>query len=137
MMPRRSGGGSSASNSLAPPIVGASLAALELLTFGDDLRRRLKENTQFFRQAMTTAGFNIAPGEHPIVPIMLGDAKLAVDMADRLLKRGVYVVGFSYPVVPLGQARIRVQVSAAHTPEQLDRAAAAFLAVGKELGAVT
>jgi len=117
------------SNSLAPPIVGASLAALQLLTGSDDLRRRLMENTQYFRQAMTAAGFNIVPGEHPIVPIMLGDAKLAVDIADKLLARGVYVIGFSYPVVPLGKARIRVQLSAAHTREDLEFAVEKFRGV--------
>ncbi|MCE9552779.1 MAG: glycine C-acetyltransferase [Planctomycetes bacterium] len=121
------------SNSLAPPIVGASLAALELLASSDELRRRLVENTQYFRQAISTTGFSIVPGEHPIVPIMLGDAKLAVEMADRLLKRGVYVIGFSYPVVPLGKARIRVQLSAAHTRQDLEFAVEQFAAVKKEL----
>ena len=121
------------SNSLAPPIVGASLAALELLATDDEPRRRLRENTQYFRQAITAAGFNIVPGEHPIVPIMLGDAKLAVEMADRLLKRGVYVIGFSYPVVPLGKARIRVQLSAAHTRQDLEFAVEQFAAVKIEL----
>jgi glycine C-acetyltransferase len=123
------------SNSLAPPIVGASLAALELLTSGGDLRQRLMENTRFFRQAMAAARFNIVPGEHPIVPIMLGDAKLAVEMADRLLARGVYVIGFSYPVVPLGRARIRVQLSAAHTRQDLEFAVQQFVAVKNELDA--
>jgi len=117
------------SNSLAPPIVGASLAALQMLTSSDDLRQRLMENTRYFRQAMTQAGFNIVPGEHPIVPIMLGDAKLAVEMADKLLTRGVYVIGFSYPVVPLGKARIRVQLSAAQTREDLEFAVEQFTAV--------
>jgi glycine C-acetyltransferase len=121
------------SNSLAPPIVGASLAALEMLTKNDELRRRLMENTRFFRQAMTAAGFNIVPGEHPIVPIMLGDARLAVEMADKLLTRGVYVVGFSYPVVPLGKARIRVQLSAAHTRKDLEFSVEQFTAVKKVL----
>ena len=121
------------SNSLAPPIVGTSLVALELLATDDEPRRRLRENTQFFRQAITAAGFNIFPGEHPIVPIMLGDAKLAVEMADRLLKRGVYVIGFSYPVVPLGKARIRVQLSAAHTRQDLEFAVEQFAVVKKEL----
>jgi glycine C-acetyltransferase len=121
------------SNSLAPPIVGASLAALEMLTKNDELRRRLMENTRFFRQAMTAAGFNIVPGEHPIVPIMLGDTRLAVEMADKLLTRGVYVVGFSYPVVPLGKARIRVQLSAAHTRKDLEFSVEQFTAVKKVL----
>lgn len=114
------------SNSLASPIVGASLKVLELLTESSALRDRLELNTKLFRGLMSQAGFNILPGEHPIVPVMLGDAALATRMADALLERGVYVIGFSYPVVPQGKARIRVQVSAAHTPEELRFAAAQF-----------
>jgi len=122
------------SNSLAPPIVAASLKVLELLTTSGDLRERLFSNTKLFRDRMIANGFRILPGEHPIVPVMLGDAVLATRMADSLLKKGVYVVGFSYPVVPQGKARIRVQVSAAHTTEELDFAADQFLASKRELG---
>jgi glycine C-acetyltransferase len=116
------------SNSVAPPIVAASLKVLDLLQESGDLRQRLRENTSFFRHQMTSLGFNVLPGEHPIVPVMFGDAFRATRMADALLAKGVYVVGFSYPVVPQGKARIRVQVSAAHTSEELDFAAAQFLA---------
>ena len=122
------------SNSLPPPIVGASLKTLDLLTRSTELRDRLDENTRFFRAGMTQRGFNIVPGEHPIVPIMLGDAALAARMAERMLERGVYVIGFSYPVVPQGKARIRVQVSAAHTRDDLQMAIEAFAAVKAELG---
>jgi glycine C-acetyltransferase len=122
------------SNSLPPPIVGASLAALDLLAASTDERDRLEENTRFFRAEMTRHGFTIVPGEHPIVPIMLGDAVLAGRMAEAMLKRGVYVIGFSYPVVPRGKARIRAQVSAAHTRNDLEFAVAAFVAVKSELG---
>ena len=121
------------SNSLAPSIVGGSLAVLELLTQTTALRDRLERNTMRFRNGMTKAGFNIRPGVHPIVPIMLGDAKLAADFARRLLDEGIYVIGFSYPVVPQGKARIRVQLSAAHSDEHVDRAIAAFTKVGREL----
>lgn len=114
------------SNSLAPPIVAASLKVVDLLTESDELRRRLKSNTQFFRQGLEQAGLNVLPGEHPIVPVMLGDARLAAEVADWLLKRGIYVIGFSFPVVPKGQARIRTQVSAAHTEQELQRAIDAF-----------
>ncbi|HVX12595.1 MAG TPA: glycine C-acetyltransferase [Pirellulales bacterium] len=114
------------SNSLAPPIVGASLAVLELLKTSSDLRDRLHENTRFLRAGLTERGFHIVPGEHPIVPIMLGDAVLAGRMAEALLERGIYVVGFSYPVVPQGKARIRVQLSAAHSRDDLTRALEAF-----------
>ena len=114
------------SNSVAPPIVGASLKALEIVTHSTVLRDRLMENTTFFRQAMTEAGFDILPGEHPIVPVMLYDAKLAALMADQLLQRGIYVIGFSFPVVPKGQARIRTQISAAHTQDDLEKAVSAF-----------
>src|SRR5262249_56890570 len=99
----------------------------------NDLRDRLHANARRLRQALEGAGFKLKPGQHPIMPVMLGDAALAAQMADRLLARGIYVIGFSYPVVPQGQARIRIQVSAAHTPEQLDRAVAAFTDVGREL----
>jgi glycine C-acetyltransferase len=116
------------SNSVAPPIVAASLKVLELLEESTTLRDRLFENTRRFRERMTANGFQILPGEHPIVPVMFGDAFQATRMADALLAKGVYVVGFSYPVVPQGKARIRVQVSAGHTPQELDFAAAQFLA---------
>ncbi|HEY1420274.1 MAG TPA: glycine C-acetyltransferase [Candidatus Dormibacteraeota bacterium] len=123
------------SNSVAPPIVAASLKVLELLRTAGDLRQRLTENTVFFRDEMTKAGFDVLPGEHPIVPIMVGDAALAARMADLMLERGVYVVGFSFPVVPRGKARIRVQLSASHTRADLERAVAAFIATHEELGA--
>jgi glycine C-acetyltransferase len=122
------------SNSLPPPIVAASLAALALLSSSTDLRDRLEANTQWFRRKMTELGFNIAPGQHPIVPILLGDAVLAAKMADRLLDKGLYVVGFWYPVVPQGKARIRTQVSAVHTPDDLAQAVEAFATVKEELG---
>jgi glycine C-acetyltransferase len=121
------------SNTLAPPIVAGSLAVLGLLESSTELRDRLEANTRRFRDAMTAAGFAIRPGEHPIVPIMLGEAKLAVDFARALLDLGIYVIGFSYPVVPKGQARIRVQLSAAHTDEEIDRAVAAFVEVKGKL----
>ena len=122
------------SNSVAPPVVGASLKVLDLLEDGDDLRGRLRENTAWFRERMTGLGFDILPGDHPIVPVMIGDAARATQMADLLLERGVYVIGFSYPVVPVGKARIRTQVSAAHTREDLHAAVAAFAAARDELG---
>ncbi|QKG58139.1 glycine C-acetyltransferase [Hymenobacter sp. BRD128] len=122
------------SNTLAPAIVGASLRVLELLTESTTLRDQLEENTKYFRAQMTAAGFDITPGEHPIVPVMLYDAKLAQNFAARMLDEGIYVVGFYYPVVPQGKARIRVQLSAAHTRPQLEKAVAAFTKVGKELG---
>ena len=122
------------SNSIAPPIVAASIKILELLGETADLRQRLISNTKLFRDRMTTYGFQILPGEHPIVPVMLGDAALASKMADLLLKKGVYVVGFSYPVVPQGKARIRVQVSAAHTERELEFATEQFAAAKTELG---
>jgi glycine C-acetyltransferase len=124
------------SNTLAPPIVAGSIEAIRLLTESTALRDKLEANTKHFRDGMTRAGLSIRPGTHPITPVMLGDAKLAVDMAQRLLGHGIYVIGFSYPVVPKGQARIRVQVSAAHSTEDLDRAIAAFTTVGRELGVV-
>ncbi len=122
------------SNTLAPIIAGASITALELLKQSTSLRDTLEENARFFRSAMTEAGFNLAPGNHPIVPVMLGDAALATRFADAMLERGVYVIGFSYPVVPQGKARIRTQISAAHTQEDLERAVAAFIEVGRDLG---
>jgi len=114
------------SNSLLPSVLGASLRSLAILSRSTELRDRLEENTRFFRAAMTQAGFQIVPGSHPIVPIMLGEAALATRMADRLLEQGVYVIGFSYPVVPQGKARIRVQISAAHTRADLEFALKAF-----------
>jgi len=122
------------SNSVAPAVVGASLKVLELLESGDDLRARLRENTALFRERMAGLGFDILPGDHPIVPVMIGDAARAAMLADLLLGKGVYVVGFSYPVVPVGKARIRTQVSAAHTSDDLELAAAAFAAARDELG---
>ncbi len=122
------------SNSLPPALVAASQACLDLLSQSDDLRARLVANTRWFREAMTRAGFDIRPGSHPIIPIMLGEARLAQTMAAQLLEEGIYVVGFSYPVVPHGQARIRVQMSAAHSREHLERAVGAFVRVGQNLG---
>ena len=122
------------SNTLPPALVAASLACLERLSGSTVLRDRLAANTAWFRNAMTEAGFQIRPGEHPIVPIMLGDARLAHRMAADLLEAGIYVVGFSYPVVPKGQARIRVQISAAHEPDHLERAVAAFVTVARAHG---
>jgi glycine C-acetyltransferase len=124
------------SNSVAPPIVAASLVVVDLLEKSTELRDRLEENTRYFRTGMTAAGFNIIEGTHPICPIMLGDAKLAHDVARDMLAEGIYVVGFSYPVVPKGKARIRVQISAGHTREHLDRALTAFGKVGKKHGLV-
>ena len=125
------------SNTLAPAITGAAIEAFAMLSETTELRDRLEENTMYFREQMTAAGFAIRPGVHPIVPIMLGDAALAGRMADAMLERGIYVIGFSYPVVPRGQARIRVQISAGHTREHLDRAIAAFTEVGTSLGVLT
>jgi glycine C-acetyltransferase len=122
------------SNSLAPAIVGASIAVLDMLSETTALRDQLEENTRYFRQQMTAAGFDITPGEHPIVPIMLYEAPLAQEFATRLLEKGIYVIGFYYPVVPQGKARIRVQLSASHTREHLDMAIRAFTGVGRELG---
>lgn len=121
------------SNSLAPSIVGAGIKALDLLLESTVLRDQLEENTTYFRSKMNEAGFDIKEGVHPIVPVMLYDAKTSQVMADKLLKEGIYVIGFFYPVVPQDQARIRVQLSAAHTREQLDKAIAAFVKVGKEM----
>jgi glycine C-acetyltransferase len=124
------------SNALPPVITSAALQALKLVAQGDALRAALRENTAFFRSQLTALGFTLISGDHPIIPIMLGEAKLATQMADRLLREGIYVVGFSYPVVPKGQARIRVQISAAHTRAQLERAVQAFATVGRELGVI-
>jgi glycine C-acetyltransferase len=125
------------SNTLCPAIVGGTLKSLDLITESTELRDRLEANTKQFRTAMEGLGFDLLPGEHPIVPIMLGDAALATEFASKMLERGVYVVGFSYPVVPKGQARIRVQLSAAHSSEDLNDAVAAFEAVGSELGVLS
>jgi len=122
------------SNTLAPAITGASIAVLNMLSETTDLRDKLEKNTHYFRQKMTDAGFDIKPGVHPIVPVMLYDAKLAQEFAAKMLNEGIYVIGFYYPVVPQGKARIRVQISAAHETEHLDKAIAAFSKVGKELG---
>ena len=122
------------SNTLCPSIAGASIAALNLLKQSTSLRDQLEANTRFFREQMTAAGFQIVPGEHPIVPVMLGDAALASKFAEAMLERGVYVIGFSYPVVPQGKARIRTQISAAHTRADLEHAVQAFVAVKQELG---
>jgi glycine C-acetyltransferase len=122
------------SNTLAPSIVGASIAVMDLLSETTELRDQLENNTKYFRTKMTAAGFDIKPGDHPIVPIMLYDAVVAQNFAAKLLEEGIYVIGFFFPVVPKGQARIRVQLSAAHEMKHLDRAIAAFTKVGKELG---
>ena len=121
------------SNSVAPAIVAASLKVLELLRSAKDLRRRLAENTSLFRARMSEEEFEIIPGDHPIVPVMIGDAVLAGKMAATMLEKGVYVVGFSYPVVPQGKARIRAQVSAAHSPGELERAVRAFVETRQEV----
>jgi len=124
------------SNTLAPSIVGASIAVLDILEKSTELRDKLEANTLYFRQKMTEAGFDIKTGTHPIVPIMLYDAKLSQDFAAELLKEGIYVIGFYFPVVPKDKARIRVQLSAAHTKENLDKAIAAFINVGVKLGVI-
>jgi glycine C-acetyltransferase len=123
------------SNSVPPAVVGASLKVFDLLNSGDDLRARLRENTAWFRERMTGLGFDILPGDHPIVPVMIGDAAKAAKLADLLLGKGVYVIGFSYPVVPMGKARIRTQVSAGHTQDDLEKAATAFAEARDELDA--
>ena len=120
------------SNTVAPVVVGTSLKVLELLTQSSDLRQQLNDNTEYFRNQMTSAGFDIRPGVHPIVPIMLGEARLAKNMAADMFAEGIYVIGFSFPVVPRGQARIRVQLSAAHEKKHLDKAVAAFAKIGKK-----
>ncbi|WP_439556008.1 glycine C-acetyltransferase [Dyadobacter sp.] len=124
------------SNTLAPSIVGASIKVLDLLSSSTALRDKLEKNTAYFRKAMTEAGFDILPGEHPIVPIMLYEAKLAQEFAAKLLEEGIYVIGFFYPVVPQGKARIRVQISAGHEQEHLEKAVAAFTKVGRDLGVI-
>jgi glycine C-acetyltransferase len=124
------------SNTLAPSIVGASIAILDMLSETTELRDKLEDNTRYFREKITAAGFDIKPGIHPIVPIMLYDAVLAQKMAARMLEEGIYVVGFFYPVVAKGNARIRVQISAGHERDDLDKAIAAFTKVGKELGVI-
>jgi glycine C-acetyltransferase len=124
------------SNTLAPSITGASIAVFDILSKTTELRDRLEENTAYFRERIVAAGFDVKPGEHPIVPIMLYDAVISQKMAEKLLEKGIYVIGFYYPVVPKGQARIRVQISAGHTKEQLDHAIASFTEVGKELGVI-
>ncbi len=124
------------SNTLAPSITGASIAVLNLLSENTDLRDKLERNTLYFRSKMTEAGFDIRPGVHPIVPVMLYDAKLSQEFAGKMLEEGIYVIGFYYPVVPQGKARIRVQISAGHETEHLDKAIAAFTKVGKELGVI-
>ena len=125
------------SNSLPPVIAAAALKALTLVEQGEHLRASLMEQAQWLRKELTALGFTLVPGPHPIIPVMLGDATVAANMADRLLREGIYVVGFSYPVVPKGQARIRLQLSAAHTRAQLERAVAAFATVGRELNVIT
>ena len=124
------------SNTLAPAIVGASIEVFDMLSETTYLRDKLEENTKYFRSAMTSAGFDIKPGQHPIVPIMLYEAPLAQKFAELLLGKGIYVIGFFYPVVAKGQARIRVQISAAHTKEHLDKAIEAFTSVGRQLGVI-
>ncbi len=124
------------SNTLAPAIAFASLAVLDLLEGSGDLRQKLRDNAAYFRAGLTALGFDLVPGQHPIIPVMLGDAKLATEMADRLLGEGIYVIGFSFPVVPKGAARIRTQISAAHERPHLDRAIAAFGKVGRALGVI-
>jgi glycine C-acetyltransferase len=122
------------SNSIAPVVAATTLAVLDLIESGAELRQRLFDNARYFRERMQAAGFRLIPGEHAIVPVMIGDAGLASRMADRLLELGVYVIGFSFPVVPVGQARIRTQLTAAHTRAQLERAVAAFATAGREFG---
>ncbi len=124
------------SNSVPPVIAASTLRVLDLIEDGDELRSNLRRNTAHFRRRMNEAGFTIVQGEHPIAPVMLGDAALAAKFAEKLLERGVYVIGFSYPVVPMGKARIRTQMTAGHSLEQLDRAIEGFIAVGRELGVI-
>jgi len=124
------------SNSLAPSIVTASIKVLEMLAQGDELRAKLWDNAAYFREKMSAAGFTLAGKDHAIIPVMLGDAKVASEFARRMLEQGIYVVGFSFPVVPKGQARIRTQISAAHTKAQLDKAIEAFIRIGKEMGVI-
>ena len=124
------------SNSLAPSIVAATLQALELLQQGEEQRQQLTDNTQYFRRKLDEAGFDLVPGEHPIIPVMTGDAGLAQDLAQQLMRHGIYVTAFSFPVVPKGQARVRTQMSAAHSRQQLDQAIEAFVSVGKDIGLI-
>lgn len=124
------------SNTLAPPAVMGTLKALELVQSRPELREQLWENTNYFRGEMVSLGFEIIPGNHPIVPVMLADESIAARMAEEMNRRGIFVVGFSFPVVPRGEARIRVQISAAHTREHLDAALRHFASVGKELGVI-
>jgi glycine C-acetyltransferase len=124
------------SNSIAPPVAAATIRVLDLLESSTDLRERLQTNTAYFRKQMSGLGFNLIPGEHPIIPVMLGDAPLAVNLAERVQAQGVYVVAFSFPVVPHGKARIRTQMSAAHSREQLDRVVLAFSSAGRDLGII-
>jgi glycine C-acetyltransferase len=124
------------SNALPPPIVAAAIKAIDLAEAGDDLRAKLFENARRFRTGMSAAGFNLLAGEHPIIPVMLGEAKLAQEMASKLYEQGIYVTGFFFPVVPQGKARIRTQMSAAHSSQDIDTAIQAFTAVGKQLGVI-
>ncbi|MEJ2097819.1 MAG: glycine C-acetyltransferase [Deltaproteobacteria bacterium] len=124
------------SNTLAPMIAAASVKVLDMLEKRDDLRLKLQQNSAYFRTEMRALGFDLVPGHHPIIPVMLGDAKLATQVSERMMQAGVYVIGFSYPVVPRGKARIRTQMSAAHTRKDLDKAVKAFAMVGKELGII-
>jgi glycine C-acetyltransferase len=124
------------SNTLAPPIAAASIKVIDMLEKSGDLRKKLRDNAAYFRSALEKLGFTLVPGSHPIIPVMLGDARLASTMADKLLEEGIYVIGFSFPVVPRDKARIRTQISAAHEREHLDRAIAAFAKVGRELGVI-
>ena len=124
------------SNTLAPTIAATSVKVLEMLSSGNELREKLRANSEYFRAEMSKLGFDLVPGEHPIIPVMLGDAKLAKEFAANMLKEGVYVVGFSYPVVPQGKARIRTQMSAAHETAHIDRAVAAFAKVGRAMGVI-
>ena len=124
------------SNTLAPVITATSLTVLDLLESSDDLRIKLRKNAEYFRTGMERLGFDLVPGDHPIIPVMLGDAKVASTMADKLLEEGIYVIGFSFPVVPRGQARIRVQISAAHDTVHIDRAVNAFEKIGREMGVI-
>jgi glycine C-acetyltransferase len=124
------------SNAMPPSVCYASIKALELIDAGEEMRERLHASASFMREGLTRAGFTLKAGQHPIIPVMLGDAKLAGAMADKLLGKGIYVIGFSYPVVPMGQARIRMQLSAAHQSDHLERALSAFISVGKELGVI-
>ncbi|MDH3255988.1 MAG: aminotransferase class I/II-fold pyridoxal phosphate-dependent enzyme, partial [Nitrospinota bacterium] len=124
------------SNSLSPVIAAVTLRAIDMIDKSPHLVKKLQANTAYFREKVTQAGFDIRPGEHPIIPIMLGEAPLAHDMADKLLKEGIYVIGFSYPVVPQGEARIRIQISAGHETPDLDQAVAAFKKIGASLGLI-